>query len=466
MYEYKVDQGEENYQDFRENEKFKLIKNVSVMCLQSINDLKRMCEKLGLKFEYAKNVDLILDDRFIKGQKFYFIKWQGYSSEHNSWKSADQLIEYKDMICYYDSLKYPPSSLTEEMIFYFIKDICVRKPHDYLTLTKLCALIYATDAKCIYNLKLSFADLRKKAINVLEMPLKKLNKLRDELLIIMQFAELRKIMLSNLKDWEIKMNAISSVYVKVENDVDLDGPPANFICIDNYISFSINLAENPIVFCSCENCFENSNNCCSHNLDGTFAYNEKKLLQLPPGYPIYECNNLCKCDENCINRVVQHGPKVNVAIFRTSNGCGWGLKTLDFIEKGQFVLEYLGEIITSELAEQRGEVYNYLGRTYLFDLDYDKDCVYTVDSMLYGNSSRFINHSCDPNLEIYTLWFNLCDPKLPRLAFFAKRKIKAGEELTFDYKMMDTRSKKGETVPDKDRIICNCGSKNCRKYLF
>ena len=38
---------------------------------------------------------------------------------------------------------------------------------------------------------------------------------------------------------------------------------------------------------------------------------------------IYECNSLCNCGSNCKNRVVQHGRKVGLEIFKTTNR-GWG----------------------------------------------------------------------------------------------------------------------------------------------
>ena len=46
-----------------------------------------------------------------------------------------------------------------------------------------------------------------------------------------------------------------------------------------------------------------------------------------------------------------------MCIYRTDNGCGWGVKALENIKKGSFVVEYVGEVITSEEAEERGEKY-------------------------------------------------------------------------------------------------------------
>ena len=52
------------------------------------------------------------------------------------------------------------------------------------------------------------------------------------------------------------------------------------------------------------------------------------------------------------------------------------------------------QVITSEEAETRGQIYDAEGMTYLFDLDFnDGDNPYTVDARNYGNVSHFVNHS-------------------------------------------------------------------------
>jgi histone-lysine N-methyltransferase SUV39H len=47
---------------------------------------------------------------------------------------------------------------------------------------------------------------------------------------------------------------------------------------------------------------------------------------------------------------------------------------------------------------------------------------------------------CDPNLVVYNVWINCLDPDLPKLALFAVRDIKKGEEITFDYNSPSSRS--------------------------
>ena len=114
---------------------------------------------------------------------------------------------------------------------------------------------------------------------------------------------------------------------------------------------------------------------------------------------------------------------------------------MENIKKDSFVVEYVGEVITSEEAEERGRKYDVEGRTYLFDLDFNSgsDNPYTVDAAYYGNVSHFVNHSCDPNLAVYNVWIDCLDPDLPRLCLFAVRDIVKGEQLNFDYRQRTSK---------------------------
>ena len=147
------------------------------------------------------------------------------------------------------------------------------------------------------------------------------------------------------------------------------------------------------------------------------------------------------------------------------------------------------------MANERGKKYDAEGRTYLFDLDFNlgEENIYTVDAAFYGNLSHFINHSCDPNLYIYSVFINNLDPNMPQLAMFARRDIKRGEQITFDYcqssgqeqttqvsSVMASPSKAvSRTLAEPEvgeedaasqsqsvKSECRCGAKNCRKVLF
>ncbi|CAG7819800.1 unnamed protein product [Allacma fusca] len=245
-----------------------------------------------------------------------------------------------------------------------------------------------------------------------------------------------------LKEWQEHINNVSNGKPKItiENEVDWAGPPENFVYINDYVtSADISIPDDPPVGCNCSNgCYDNRLGCCAAAFGAKFAYSQAGRLRVPVGTPIYECNRKCKCDSSCPNRVVQDGQNstMQFCIFRTSNGCGWGVKTLKAIKKGTFVTLYVGEVINTEEAERRGRSYDAEGCTYLFDLDFNEQehCPYTVDAAKYGNIAHFINHSCDPNLGVFAVWVDCLDVNLPKLALFAIYDIPKGAELTFDYK--------------------------------
>ncbi|KAG8447317.1 hypothetical protein GDO86_014689 [Hymenochirus boettgeri] len=284
-----------------------------------------------------------------------------------------------------------------------------------------------------------------------------------------------------LRLWEQQLNVKRSHpgLILVENEVDLEGPPRDFVYINEYKVGEGVAVSQVSGGCKCRDCFSNDGGCCPGAFQHKMAYNEEGQVKIKAGFPIYECNSWCRCGPSCPNRIVQKGIQYKLCIFRTSNGRGWGVRTLEKIRKNSFVMEYVGEIITSEEAERRGQIYDRQGATYLFDLDYVED-VYTVDAARYGNISHFVNHSCKPNLQVYNVFIDNLDERLPRIAFFATRTIRTGEELTFDYNMqvdpVDAESTKMDSnfglaglpsSPKKRvRVECKCGVNSCRKYLF
>ncbi|KAF8066886.1 hypothetical protein FPV67DRAFT_1416749 [Lyophyllum atratum] len=166
-----------------------------------------------------------------------------------------------------------------------------------------------------------------------------------------------------------------------------------------------------------------------------FIYDSKQRLRAL-GYPIFECNDLCGCGDECRNRVVQHGRQIAVSIQKTAEK-GWGVFAGNKkIQMGTFIGIYAGELLTDSEGEARGEKYNKFGRTYLFDLDCyhlkednpEWEIQYTVDAYHAGN-----NHSCDPNCLLVPCYINESDIQKPLLVVFAKRDIEPLEELCFSY---------------------------------
>lgn len=70
---------------------------------------------------------------------------------------------------------------------------------------------------------------------------------------------------------------------------------------------------------------------------------------------------------------------------------------------------------------------------------------------LLGNMARFVNHSCDPNLDTKVVFDE--QTKTPHLIFYSNCKIEPGEELTAFYGENWWKLKKD--------LKCTCGSKNC-----
>ncbi|XP_031695809.1 histone-lysine N-methyltransferase SETDB2 isoform X2 [Anarrhichthys ocellatus] len=79
--------------------------------------------------------------------------------------------------------------------------------------------------------------------------------------------------------------------------------------------------------------------------------------------------------------------------------------------------------------------------------------VYFLDASKEGNVSRFLNHSCQPNLFVQNVFTDSHDPGFPVVAFFTSRVVKAGTELTWNYSA-DSQS--------KQEVPCLCSSSGCQ----
>ncbi|XP_062574314.1 histone-lysine N-methyltransferase SUV39H2-like [Saccostrea cucullata] len=470
-----------------------------VPCLSDILDLQRTCQKQELKFSPDTNryllyltlkkvgpfvaqklvsklvekgeikwddddnweVERILDHVEEEGKDFYLIKWKGWSNAYNSWEPKDNLscedllVEFKEfqakgrkrrIVDSEDDLAPNPKRNRVDEIFHKLAPV-----RDTLSPIGLMSLSSPTKKgkRPVYRgINGNYGESRFIPRRAAAPGMKQLNPRS-------KFYKQKRIEVQRaLKDWERHLNGINTdpAGIVVENLVDLEGPPENFVYINDYRSGEgITIPDDPIVGCECEDCHSSQKTCCPSQCGSMFAYYKKKRLRVMRGTPIYECNKRCKCGPECPNRVVQKGRKFKVCLFRTANGRGWGVKTLQKIKEGSFVIEYVGEVITDKEAERRGKQYDAVGRTYLFDLDYNPgDCPFTVDAGYYGNVSHFINHSCDPNLEVFAVWINTLDPRLPRIALFSKRDIEKGEELTFDYMMTGDTTNQAPTLDDVD----------------
>jgi SET domain-containing protein len=147
--------------------------------------------------------------------------------------------------------------------------------------------------------------------------------------------------------------------------------------------------------------------------------------------------------------IVNNWPKRDLVRVGKSPIAGSGAFAKRKIERGTRIIEYEGARLPIASLKKRIEP-----STYVFRLNEDT----VVDGAIEGNEARFINHSCDPNCEVYVFE--------DRIFFYAKRDIVRGEELTFDYKLGPADPKQRNKVIERDLFACNCGSENCRGTMI
>jgi SET domain-containing protein len=115
-------------------------------------------------------------------------------------------------------------------------------------------------------------------------------------------------------------------------------------------------------------------------------------------------------------------------------------------------VEYVGEIISWEEAQRRHpHDPKDPNHTFYFSLEDGN----VIDALFGGNSSRWINHSCDGNCD--------ADEENGRVFIKALRNIKAGEELNYDYGLIIDEP---YTKKLKAEYPCWCGTKACRGTLL
>jgi SET domain-containing protein len=137
---------------------------------------------------------------------------------------------------------------------------------------------------------------------------------------------------------------------------------------------------------------------------------------------------------------------------RTSKIQGRGVFALRRIRKGKRIIEYIGEKISNEEAEKRyPDDTSERHHTFLFELDEET----IVDAATGYNISRYINHSCSPNCEA------IIDDG--HIYIDARKDIKKGEELTYDYSF-DVEGRYTKEL--LKWYVCYCGSRRCRGTIL
>ena len=197
-----------------------------------------------------------------------------------------------------------------------------------------------------------------------------------------------------------------------------------------------------------------------HPATELLAFKRTAITRAKYGQPLYPLvdGNIRGCHGNVHNTLTQSTmnrfklmkatENVRLKVLK-SKIQGRGLFVMEDAQDGEFLIEYVGEVISHILADEREKRYQARGiGCYMFSLNDD----YIIDATEKGNRSRFINHSCEPNCETR---IEVIDG-MPRIVIYAKHAIKQGEELTYDYHF---------EFDDNEKLECFCRTPSCRGYM-
>jgi SET domain-containing protein len=138
---------------------------------------------------------------------------------------------------------------------------------------------------------------------------------------------------------------------------------------------------------------------------------------------------------------------------RRSGVHGKGVFAVAPIARGETIIEYVGEIISwQEALRRHPHDPSDPDHTFYFHIDEE----HVIDANVGGNSSRWINHACQPNCEAD-------ETDDGRVFIKAIRDIAPGDELFYDYGLViDERY----TLKLKKQFACRCGSRRCRGTML
>lgn len=132
---------------------------------------------------------------------------------------------------------------------------------------------------------------------------------------------------------------------------------------------------------------------------------------------------------------------------------GRGVFATRAIPRGADIVEYRGRRISLEEADDLPDSdpdnpYH----TFLFELNDGR----VIDAGVRGNAARWINHSCQPNCVPY-------EDDEGRVFIEAKRAIREGEELSYDYKLNVPGRRSARLLAN---YACRCGAPRCRGSML
>jgi uncharacterized protein len=132
---------------------------------------------------------------------------------------------------------------------------------------------------------------------------------------------------------------------------------------------------------------------------------------------------------------------------------GRGVFATRTIRKGADIIEYRGRRISMDEADNLPDSDpDNPFHTFLFELNDGR----VIDAGVRGNAARWINHGCQPNCQPY-------EDDEGRVIIEAKRTIRAGEELSYDYKLNVPGRRTARLLAS---YACRCGAPRCRGTML
>ncbi|KAF9931977.1 histone methyltransferase set2 [Linnemannia zychae] len=221
----------------------------------------------------------------------------------------------------------------------------------------------------------------------------------------------------------------------------LEAAQSTYQQIDDNIYRGVNTGNSPVDDCLPCQCKYNPNRDPRWKACGPDCINRNLLV---------ECiEDDCPCGSYCLNRRFQMKQNAEVDVVKTEKK-GYGLRAMEGLPAGTFVMEYIGEVLPHSSFVKRTREYSLAGVEHFYFMSLQSDEV--IDATKKGCLARFINHSCNPNCHLEK-W--VVGSKL-RIGIFTIKCVAEGEELTFDYQF----ERYGAEAQK-----CYCGEANCTGFI-
>lgn len=144
-----------------------------------------------------------------------------------------------------------------------------------------------------------------------------------------------------------------------------------------------------------------------------------------------------------------HGARVELR--QMNPVMGTGVRALQRFPAGSLLEEYVGEIYPLSNTGRYNDNTYLLSQKRLLRRKHSEDAM-LIDPSIYGNWTRYINHSCEPSADFVVL---SCGDKMLTCVVVRDRPIEFGDEITINY---------GREYFVNQRLACRCGRDRCKLW--